>query len=69
MHGHGFEVILHVNQRLSDQDMGVDYERIDRLWAPLQQQLNHACLNEIAVLENPTSESLAAWIWHRLKKD
>ena len=69
MHGHGFEVILHVNQRLSDQDMGVDYERIDRLWAPLQQQLDHACLNEIAGLENPTSESLASWIWHRLQKD
>lgn len=69
MHGHGFEVILHVNQRLSERDMGVDYEQIDHLWAPLHEQLDHACLNEIAGLENPTSESLASWIWHRLKKD
>ncbi len=69
MHGHGFEVILHVNQKLGDHDMGVDYDQIDQLWAPLHQELDHACLNEIPGLDNPTSESLATWIWNRLKKD
>jgi 6-pyruvoyltetrahydropterin/6-carboxytetrahydropterin synthase len=33
----------------------------------LHAQLDHACLNEIAGLENPTSETLSAWIWQALK--
>lgn len=66
MHGHGFEVILHVDQDLGQRDMGVDFDRLDALWQPLQAQLDHACLNDIQGLENPTSEMLAAWIWHRL---
>jgi 6-pyruvoyltetrahydropterin/6-carboxytetrahydropterin synthase len=34
MHGHGFEVILHVDQDVSGADMGVDFERIAALFAP-----------------------------------
>lgn len=67
MHGHGFEVILHANQRLDDRDMVIDYDHLDRCWMPLHEELDHACLNDIPGLENPTSESLAAWIWQRLK--
>ena len=71
MHGHGFEIILHVNQNLGhaglgNADMGVDYDYIDACWAPVHRILDHACLNDIAGLENPTSEMLAAWIWRRL---
>jgi 6-pyruvoyltetrahydropterin/6-carboxytetrahydropterin synthase len=69
MHGHGFEVILHANQNLGDQDMGVDYDYLDQCWVPIHQELDHACLNDIKGLENPTSESLAAWIWGRLKPE
>ncbi len=39
---------------------------IDAAWAPLQAQLDHACLNELAGLENPTSEMLSSWLWARL---
>ncbi|EGV33041.1 6-pyruvoyl tetrahydropterin synthase and hypothetical protein [Thiorhodococcus drewsii AZ1] len=66
MHGHGFEVILHADQSLADADMGVDFDRLATLWAPLQAELHHACLNEIPGLENPTSEMLSRWIWERL---
>lgn len=69
MHGHGFEVILHANQNLGDEDMGVDYDHLDKCWAPLHAELDHACLNDIPGLENPTSEMLAAWIWARLKPE
>lgn len=69
MHGHGFEVILHANQNLGDQDMGVDYDHLDTCWAPIHAELDNACLNDIPGLENPTSEMLAAWIWERLKPD
>ena len=71
MHGHGFEVILHANQDLDgvqeQADMGVDFARMDQLWQPLFKQLDYSCLNDIAGLENPTSEVLANWIWQRLR--
>ncbi|MBF0453396.1 MAG: 6-carboxytetrahydropterin synthase [Magnetococcales bacterium] len=67
MHGHGFEVILHANQRLGGENMGVDFDRLSHLWQPLFQQLHNRCLNDIPGLENPTSERLAAWLWQRLK--
>ena len=68
MHGHGFEVILHVNQDVDGKNMGVDFDRLGECWEPIQQQLHHACLNDIPGLENPTSEMLAGWIWERLKR-
>ena len=67
MHGHGFEVIVHADQDLSQSDNDIDYDHLDKLWAPLHAQLHHACLNDIPGLENPTSEVLSSWIWHRLK--
>lgn len=67
MHGHGFEVILHVDQDIGDSNMGIDFDLIDEYWAPLQEKFHLACLNEIPGLENPTSEVLAGWIWERLK--
>lgn len=69
MHGHGFEVILHANMTIADADMGLDYDLLAELWRPLQGELQHACLNDIAGLENPTSEMLAAWLWERLKPE
>ena len=67
MHGHGFEVILHANQNLAQKNMGVDFDYIETIWAPMQQRLQYACLNEIPGLENPTSEIIANWIWVQLK--
>jgi 6-pyruvoyltetrahydropterin/6-carboxytetrahydropterin synthase len=34
---------------------------------PLYQRLDHHYLNDVAGLENPTSENLARWIWRELK--
>ena len=59
MHGHGFEVIL--------RGVGSDAARLEAAWAPLQEQLHWACLNDLPGLENPTSERLAAWLWARLQ--
>ncbi len=69
MHGHGFEVILHADQNLDGQDMGIDFDHLAAVWAPLHTELHHACLNELPGLENPTSEHLATWIWRRLKSE
>ena len=60
MHGHGFEVVLHV--------AGVaGHDAIDEAWAPLHGLLDFGCLNDLPGLENPTSEVLAHWIWQALK--
>jgi 6-pyruvoyltetrahydropterin/6-carboxytetrahydropterin synthase len=67
MHGHGFVVVVHCNQDLGERDMGVDFDHLGRCWQPLHDQLDHACLNDIPGLENPTSEQIAGWIWRRLK--
>ncbi len=67
MHGHGFEVILHADQDLGSGDMGVDFDHLGDIWAPLHAALDYACLNDMEGLENPTSEMLSAWLWKRLK--
>lgn len=67
MHGHGFEVLLHAAQSIKSSDISIDYDFLDEMWAPLHTQLDHACLNEIPGLENPTSENISAWIWEKLK--
>lgn len=67
MHGHGFDVIVHADQDLGSSPLGVDFDQLDALWAPLHAELHHACLNDIAGLENPTSEMISSWIWARLQ--
>jgi 6-pyruvoyltetrahydropterin/6-carboxytetrahydropterin synthase len=67
MHGHGFEVLIHANRDLGQRALSIDYDHLDSLWSGLNAQLDHACLNDIPGLENPTSENISAWIWSRLK--
>jgi 6-pyruvoyltetrahydropterin/6-carboxytetrahydropterin synthase len=73
MHGHGFEVILHADQDLAGPnrrlDMGLDLDQLGTVWAPLHSVLDHACLNDIPGLRNPTSEIISHWIWDRLKRE
>jgi 6-pyruvoyltetrahydropterin/6-carboxytetrahydropterin synthase len=45
----------------------LDFADIKRAFEPLQKELDHHYLNEVAGLENPTSENLARWIWKRLE--
>ncbi|MDP3651670.1 MAG: 6-carboxytetrahydropterin synthase [Rhodoferax sp.] len=67
MHGHGFEVIIHANHEIGTRDLSIDYDHLDTCWAPIEKDLDHACLNELPGLENPTSEMLSSWIWSRVK--
>lgn len=67
MHGHGFQIILHANQNIAGHSMGVDYDAMDAVWAPVAEEIDHVCLNDVPGLENPTSELIASWLWERLK--
>jgi 6-pyruvoyltetrahydropterin/6-carboxytetrahydropterin synthase len=68
MHGHGFEVVLHADASMAG-SMALAHDDIDAAWAPLQALLDHACLNDLPGLANPTSEVLSSWIWARLQPE
>ncbi len=70
MHGHSFRIEVHVSGPV-DPQLGwvMDFADIKRAFGPIFDALDHHCLNDIAGLENPTSENLAIWIWARLKPD
>lgn len=68
MHGHSFRIEIYVRGPV-DEKLGwvIDFADIDKEFRPLYEQLDHHYLNEIAGLENPTSENIAFWIWKNLK--
>ena len=68
MHGHSFQIEVHVSGPV-DAEVGwvMDFAEIKAAFAPIEEQIDHYCLNEIPGLDNPTSENLARWIWERLK--
>lgn len=67
LHGHSFAVRISVAGPL-DPQLGwvMDFADIKGVVAPVIDELDHRYLNDIAGLENPTSEILARWLWQRL---
>ena len=67
LHGHSFEVTLHVTGPV-DPKLGwvIDFAEIKRAFAPLHELLDHRYLNEVEGLANPTSENLARFILERV---
>ena len=67
MHGHSFQIQVHVRGPV-DSHLGwvMDFADIKAAFAPIEEQIDHRCLNEVEGLENPTSENLARWLWKQL---
>ncbi len=67
LHGHSYRVAVHVTGDV-DEESGwvIDFADISCAFKPILASLDHYYLNEIEGLDNPTSESLASWIWERL---
>ena len=70
LHGHSFNIEIAVGGPM-DPDKGwiMDYGDIKQAFQPLFDRLDHNYLNDIAGLENPTSEHVALWIWERLQPE
>ena len=68
LHGHSWRGALYLRGTV-DPHTGwiMDFAEVKRLFEPLYQRLDHHYLNEVSGLENPTSESVARWIWLHLK--
>ena len=68
LHGHSFRIEIHLRGPVGAESGWVaDFADIGAAFAPLFEQLDHHYLNDIAGLDNPTSEILARWIWDRLQ--
>jgi 6-pyruvoyltetrahydropterin/6-carboxytetrahydropterin synthase len=67
VHGHSFKITISVRGPV-DEASGIFYDHaaISDVMKPLVAQLDHAYLNEIPGLENPTIENMARWFWDRL---
>jgi 6-pyruvoyltetrahydropterin/6-carboxytetrahydropterin synthase len=67
MHGHSFRGEIAVRGEV-DPKSGwlIDFADLKRAVDPIIHELDHYCLNEIAGLDNPTSEMVAVWLWNRL---
>ena len=64
MHGHSFKVEITVAGEVNpDTGWFYDHAEISRAMRPLLERLDHAYLNEIEGLENPTIEIMCAWFW------
>lgn len=68
LHGHSFRVRVAVDGPVGDESGWVmDFADLKAAFGPVHDRLDHRYLNEIAGLENPTSENLARWIWRELR--
>ena len=68
LHGHSYQIDVIVKGEVDPATgMVIDFAEIAKAWEPLHLVLDHYYLNEIEGLENPTSEVLAQWIYHRMK--
>ncbi len=68
LHGHSFRVQVCLAGPVDPLAGWVmDFDHVKAACEPARLALDHYCLNDIAGLENPTSENVARWLWRRLK--
>ena len=67
IHGHSFKIKISVNGNVDEKTGFVmDFSEIDSAFSPIFKMIDHAYLNELEGLTNPSSENLCKWIWDQL---
>ena len=66
LHGHSYELVVQVDRPVdATSGFGIDFSELKQtVRHEIVDELDHKHLND--VLENPTAELLAVWIWERL---
>lgn len=67
LHGHSFRISIAVEGEPDETGFVMDFAEVKVAFKPIFEALDHYYLNDIEGLENPTSETLATWIWEKLK--
>ncbi len=66
MHGHTYRVEVRLTGCEDINGILVDYDELDKVWAPIADQVDHRVLNEVPHLGHPTTERLAVWLYAQL---
>lgn len=66
MHGHSYRLTVTIAGTIGDDGMVMDFADIDAAVRPLVDLMDHRTLNDI--IDNPTSENLATYLWCALTK-
>jgi 6-pyruvoyltetrahydropterin/6-carboxytetrahydropterin synthase len=68
-HGHSFRLRVKVAGEVAEPaGWVIDFGEIDAIVDPVVAELDHALLNDIDGLDNPTSEYVARWVWERISE-
>jgi len=68
LHGHTYHLTVYAQGELKQPEGWlVDYGDLKAIVKPIIDTLDHALLNNIPGLENPTAEMLATWLWSHIK--
>lgn len=68
IHGHTYHLIVYARGDVKEQEGWVfDFGDMKDVVKPIVDMLDHAMLNDIEGLENPTAELLAIWLWNKIK--
>ncbi|PWK80137.1 6-pyruvoyltetrahydropterin/6-carboxytetrahydropterin synthase [Mucilaginibacter oryzae] len=70
VHGHTYHLTVYVSGAVSaEEGWVIDFKDLKAVVKPLVDQLDHAMLNEIAGLQNPTAENVARWLWRGIQPE
>ena len=70
LHGHTFAVEVYVQGDVAENTgWAADFGDTKTIAKSYADQLDHTYLNDIAGLENPTSENIAVWLWRKLEPE
>ena len=68
MHGHTYHLTIFIEgEVLKEQGWILDFGDIKELLKPVLGVIDHALLNNIPGLENPTAELFSVWLWDKIK--
>jgi 6-pyruvoyltetrahydropterin/6-carboxytetrahydropterin synthase len=68
LHGHNYKLIVTIKGSVKGDGMVTDFSEIKRtVKKKVIDKLDHKHLNDI--IENPSSEHIALWVWDKLKDD